>query len=308
MEDSMNTTCQQYMITLAETGSITQAARELNISQPALSKWITALETQLGIQLIIRSKKRLVLTPAGQIYLKGCYKMMQIKQHTYSQISGLINTENEKIVISGTPTGGTNIFCSIFSSFRSQYPSVKLIYLEGYNKQTLQYVADGRADFGICSTLDLDSPDFEFSGTSEREMVLYLPAAHPLAYDASGLKYNEEFPTISLSSLDNIDFMMPSEEMSYYDGLNSIFQKKGIHPRILFQSANVDILYKMVKQGNGAAILPRNLFSPLDPVSPFSLKPKFILYSAIAYKKGRELSPAQALVKSLINERLFLLR
>lgn len=300
----MNSTYQQYMIALAETGSITQAAKQLNISQPALSNWITSLENQLGIQLIIRSKKKLLLTPAGQIYLQGCYKMMQIKQRTYNQIAGLIGTENERITVSGTPNGGAKIFSSIFSSFRDQYPSVKLAYLEGYNKQTLQYVAEGKADFGICSALDLDSPDFEFSHPMEREMVLYLPASHPLAYDASGLNYNEMFPSISLKKLDQIDFLMPSEEMSYYDGLISIFHKKGIHPQVLFQSANVNVLYKMVREGNGAAILPRDLFSPLDPVSPFSLKPKFILYSVIAYKKGRDLSPAQKLVESLIGEQL----
>ena len=298
----MNTTCQQYMIALDQTGSITQAAKKLNISQPALSNWITALENQLGTQLVIRSKKQLIFTPAGQIYLNGCYKMMQIKQRTYSRISSLGGAEKETIVISGTPNGGAQIFSSIFSAFRDKYPAVNLSYLEGYNRQTLQYVAEGRADFGICSTLDLESADFEFSGPVEREMVLYLPATHPLAYDASGLKYNEEFPAISLQKLDHIDFMMPTEEMSYYSGLISLFRKRGIQPRILFQSANVGVLYKMVKQGNGAAILPRNLFSPLDPVSPFSLKPKFIIYSVLAYKKGRSLSPAQELVRSLIGE------
>ncbi|HJC46667.1 MAG TPA: LysR family transcriptional regulator [Candidatus Lachnoclostridium pullistercoris] len=298
----MNTTCQQYMIALAQTGSITRAAKQLNISQPALSNWITSLENQLGVQLIIRSKKQLIFTPAGQLYLNGCYRMMQIKQRTYSRISALGGTEKENIVISGTPNGGAQIFSSIFSSFRDKYPAVKLSYLEGYNRQTLQYIADGQADFGICSTLDLESADFEFSNPTRREMVLYLPSSHPLAYDASGLKYNEEFPTISLQKLDHIDFMMPTEEMSYYSGLISLFQKRGIRPQILFQSANVGVLYKMVLQGNGAAILPRSLFSPLDPVSPFSLRPKFIIYSVLAYKKGKILTPAQELVRTLICE------
>ena len=298
----MNTTCQQYMIALAETGSITQAAKRLNISQPALSGWITALESQLGIQLVIRSKKRLIFTPAGQIYLKGCYKMMQIKQQTYNQINGLLGAENETLVISGTPNGGAKVFSAVFSPFRDKYPSVKLTYLEGYNRQTLQYIREGRADLGICSTLDLDSPDFEFSNPTEREMVLYLPASHPFAYDASGLKYQEDFPSISLKKLEHIDFLMPSEEMSYYDGLISLFRKKGFRPRILFQSANVGVLYKMVAQGNGASILPRDLFSPLDPVAPFSLKPKFILYSAIVYQKGKALSSAQKYMEALIKD------
>lgn len=300
----MNSTYQQYMIALAETGSITKAAKQLNISQPTLSNWLTSLENQLGIQLIIRSKKQLIFTPAGQIYLKGCYKMMQIKQRTYNQINGLIGTEQESLVISGTPNGGAKIFSAVFSSFRNKYPSVRLLYLEGYNRQTLQYIHEGKADLGVCSTLDLDSADFEFFVPTEREMVLYLPSSHPFAYDTMALKYDEDFPSICLKKLNNIDFLMPSEEMSYYDGLISLFQKTGFRPRILFKSANVGILYKMVQQGNGAAILPRDLFSPLDPVVPFSLKPKFILYSALVHKKGKTLSPAQAYMKALISEQV----
>lgn len=83
----MDITDQKYMIALAETRSITQAAKRLNISQPALSNWLSTLEYQLGTQLAIRSKKQLVLTPTGQIYLEGSYRMLQIKHQTYAEIA-----------------------------------------------------------------------------------------------------------------------------------------------------------------------------------------------------------------------------
>ncbi len=137
-----------------------------------------------------------------------------------------------------------------------------------------------------------------------REMVLYLPASHPFAYDSADPRYSEALPFLSLKKLGSIDFLMPSEEMSYYDGITSLFQKAGFHPKIRFKSANVGFLYKMVQQGNGAAILPRELFSPRDPVVAFSLKPKFALYSTVAYKKGRALSPAQTYMKTLIGKQI----
>ncbi len=138
----MNSTCQQYMIALAETGSITQAAKQLNISQPALSNWISTLENQLGLQLVIRSKQQLIFTPAGQIYLKGCYKMMQIRQRTYDQISSLMETEKGSLTVSGTPNSGALIFSAVFSLFQDKFPSIQLYFLEGYNRQTLQYIRE----------------------------------------------------------------------------------------------------------------------------------------------------------------------
>ena len=297
----MDTTCQQYMLALSEEGSITRASKKLHISQPALSNWLNSLESELGTQLVIRSKKQLIFTPAGKIYLDGCRRMLQIKQRTYNQIWGMSGQEKESITISGTPNGGARIFAAIFSSFREKYPSVSLSFLEGYNAQTLNHVAEGRADIGICSTLDLDSDVYEFRSVLEREMVLYLPSSHPLSYDASKLRIDAEFPTIKLSALSSMDFMMPSEEMSYYEGLQQLFQRSGFQPKILFKSGNVGVLYNMVKSGNGAAILPRSLFSPLDPVSPFSLKPKFFVYSTVIYKKGKVLSPAQEYLIELMS-------
>ena len=64
---------------------------------------------------------------------------------------------------------------------------------------------------------------------------------------------------------------------------------------MIFQSSNVNVIYDMVRNGNGAGILSRKLFSPLDPVSPFSFQPKFYHYSACFYRKGRELTEAEKL-------------
>lgn len=296
----MDITDQKYMIALAETKSITQAAKRLNISQPALSNWLGTFEYQLGTQLAIRSKKQLVLTPAGQIYLEGSYRMLQIKHQTYAEIANTAGFLKESITISGTPNGGAEVFSRIFSAFRERYPSVSLQFLESYNKRTFDMVLDGTADFGICSSQDVNSPLFEYFLADEKELLLYLPSSHRLSYDASKLKYDAELPTIRLSQLADTPFIMPSADMSYYSGLVQMFHHLSLHPKVLFQSANVKVIYQMVKSGNGAAILPRRLFSPLDPVSPFSLKPRFSTFSTIVCKKGRQLTPAQEYLVQLM--------
>ncbi len=301
----MDTTHQQYMIALAEAGSITEAAKQLNISQPALSSWLGTLERQLGTKLVIRSRKNLTLTPAGKLYLDGCRRMMKVKQRTYGEIAKILGNDRDVIVISGTPNGGASLFSQIFSPFRQRYPSVSLRFSESYNTQTIQAVLDGTADFGICSMQDLNSPLFEYVLVSQTELVLYLPADHKLAYDASLLMSDAELPVIRFSSLSDTPFIMPSPEMSYYNNLMQLFDSMDFHPAVLFQSANVKVLYQMVRDGNGAAILPRRLFSPLDPVSPFSLRPKFINFSAIIYKKGRQLTAPQSYAVELLSRSLF---
>ena len=67
----MDITQQQYMIALAETGSLTKAAEKLGVSQPAISNWLKSIEEQFHTKLVIRSRHGLVLTQAGIIYLEA---------------------------------------------------------------------------------------------------------------------------------------------------------------------------------------------------------------------------------------------
>lgn len=290
---TLDITQPMYMTALAENGSITKAARQLGVSQPAISNWLKNIEEQLGVRLVIRSKKQLILTPAGKIYLEGAKKMIEVKNQTYRDISQMADTHKEVIRITGTPNGGAELFASLFQDFRNRYPSITLQFLENYNSQSLRMIKDGTADLGLCSTIDLESDIFEFVLNKNTELILMVPEDFSIGYDASHLRKDEELPAIHLSQLEDVPFIMPAPEMSYYNGLLHLFKQANFHPDIVFQSANVKVIYSMIKNGNGAGILPRRLFSPLDRVSPFSLAPKLISHSILAYKKGRILTPAE---------------
>lgn len=298
----MDITQQQYIIALAETGSVTNAARQLGISQPALSSWLKNIESQLGAELVIRSKKNLVLTPAGKIYLEGARKMIAIKNQTYRTIFELSGVSRKTIIITGTPNGGAELFSRLFQDFQNKFPATNLQFIESYNNESLQMVREGSADIGICSSLELESGPLEFIHTADSELILMVPYGFPTAYDSSALKKDAEFPPAFFPDLEGLPFIMPSPAMSYYTGLTQIFQKIGFRPNVIFQSANVKIIYSMVKSGNGAAVLPRRLFSPLDEVSPFSLEPKLISHAVIVHRRGVPLTPAHQYIIDFIRK------
>lgn len=264
----MDITQQQYIVALAEAGSVTGAARMLGVSQPAISSWLKTIEEQLGIQLVVRSKKKVILTPAGEIYLEGARRMIEIRSQTYRKIARLTGEGGGQIRITGTPNGGARIFSALFQKFRELYPTVTLQFLESYNSGSIRMVETGEADIGIGSTLSVESDTLEYICTGKRELVLMVPAGFPLSYDASGLKKDEEFPTADLRAFQEVPFIMPGPEMSYYAGAKELFREAGFEPQVIFQSSNVNVIYDMVRNGNGAGILSRKLFSPLDPVSP----------------------------------------
>ena len=287
----MDITQPMYMAALADTGSITNAAKKLGVSQPAISNWLKNIESQLGVQLVIRSKKQLILTPAGEIYLEGARRMIESKHRTYQALRQLSDSPKEIIRIAGTPNGGAELFSTLFQNFKDRFPSVSLQFLENYNSQSLEMVKDGTADLGLCSTFDLESDVFDFVLTKNTELILMIPSNFPMYYDASRRRKDESFPVIHLSDLKDTPFIMPSPEMSYYSSLLHLFKQADFEPNVIFQSANVKVIYNMIKSGNGVGVVPCRYFSPLDKVSPFSLNPKLISHSIVAYKKGRVLTP-----------------
>lgn len=289
----MDITQLQYIKALSETGSVTKAAQVLGVSQPAISNWLKATENQLGFQLVIRSRKGLVLTPAGQLYLDGALKMIEIRNQTYQAIARLSGSSTELIRITGTPNGGARIFTALFQQFKHQFPQVSLQFLESYNRRSFQMVEEGAADIGVGSTLDFSSDTLELIHSGSRELVLYIPRSMPLAYDPSQLKKNDPLPSICLEQVRDLPFVMPSAEMSYYPGIMKRFQQANIQPAVIFQSSNVKVLYNMICSGNGVGIAPKRFFSPLDPVAPFSLDPPFFNHAVCFYKKGRQLTEAQ---------------
>ena len=183
----MNLTSQQYIIALAQEGSFTGAARRLGVSQPGLCGWLDNLEEQFGTRLVLRSRKGITLTPAGQIYLNGSRRMLSVQQRTAAALANLGGGEVPCLRVAGTPGGGAQIFARIFGAFTGRFPAVQLQFVESYNQEALRLVQEGNVDFALCSLPDPDACPAEHIVKRSSELIVVLPDQYPLGYDASAL-------------------------------------------------------------------------------------------------------------------------
>ena len=86
-----------YITAIAEEGSLSAAGKRLKVSQPTLSVFLSKLENSLGVDLFFREKKRLVPTPAGNIYLNAARKIISVHDQTYQAIHHLTHELTESI-------------------------------------------------------------------------------------------------------------------------------------------------------------------------------------------------------------------
>lgn len=288
----MDVRSQTYMIALAENGSMQNAARELGISQPALSTWLNNLEQELDVQLVIRSRSGIILTPAGRLYLEGSRKMVAERDRFYREARMLSSSQEEIIRIGGTPSGGTRLFARFYKHFRNIMPSVTLQFTECYNRDMLEFVRKGKIDFGIGSSADPDFSEIECVVGRSSEHILLIPEGFAGYYDPSDLAKDAQFPPIDFEAIRNMPFIMPSEQVSYCEPLNHLFEQAGYRPNIIFRSSNTGAIAAMIKAGNGIGVVSRRSFSPLDHTAPYSFDPPFNVYPILAYRKDRVLSKA----------------
>mgnify|MGYP002240044100 CR=1 FL=1 len=121
----MNTRQLTYVLSIAETGNLSAAAKELGVSQPALSKYLAELEDELGTELFLRYKKQLYPTAAGKIYLEAATRIIGVKEQTYQIISELSNGYQKTLHIGVTPLRGSIAIAQIFNQFHRQLPQCK---------------------------------------------------------------------------------------------------------------------------------------------------------------------------------------
>ena len=92
-----------YIIALAEAGTLSAAGKQLGISQPTLSVFLSNLEQELGIDLFLRDKKKLIPTPAGRIYLEAARRILATQEQTLQSIRQLTTAPPIEIRIGGAP-------------------------------------------------------------------------------------------------------------------------------------------------------------------------------------------------------------
>ena len=148
----MNKLWLEYFCTIAKFGSITNAARSLNISQSSLSQTVAMLEQQLGVSLFDRAAKGVRLTKEGETlyeYVARSYEQLEIGEKRLRQMRDL---EAGEIRIGASDMTLQYFLLPYLEQFHEAYPQIKVIVTNAPTPETLSFLEEGRIDFGAVST------------------------------------------------------------------------------------------------------------------------------------------------------------
>lgn len=143
----------RIFITAAELQSLTETAKKLYVSQPAISHAIKKLEEELGIRLFVRNKRStLSLTEAGKDILAIAYKMADLENRLYQRAYDENHLLGGIVRIAAVPLGVSLFLAKVLPIFKKQFPGIQVELLEGTPLEVKNMVLNYQADLGISTS------------------------------------------------------------------------------------------------------------------------------------------------------------
>ena len=234
--------------TVAKCGSLTKAAEELYISQPAVSQAIKQLETQLGGKLFNRTHKGMELSDTGgkQIF-SIVEKALKLFDEAESKYAELKDTATGIVRICASDTVATHFLLPYIKEYHEKYPDVNLILQNGTSSETIELLKNNKGDIGFVN-LPIDDSDINLCNT-----VMQLHDTF-VASD----KFSELFgQVIDLKRLQDYPLLMLELSTATRQAIVSFAHSQGVHLHPEIELASLEFMLELAKNGIGIACIPK---------------------------------------------------
>ena len=266
---------------VAESHHFTKAAKQLFVSQSALSQQINKLEDDLGVKLLDRISHPITMTPAGEEFYRYGKKILtdisrlEVKMQHYAR-------DNQGTLHIGVITGlGKLPLTDILSHFNTEIsPQMQFSLTNCLSKKLCHMLSNHEIDIAIMAVhADFPPAEYELLSLQHEPFLAIFPAGHPLT----------EKPQISLQALQNENFIFPTPENVSYDVFMAACIKTGFTPNIVTYCNNPGQRIDLVQSGLGISLISASGFSYFNHQSDIISRPLTEpFYKHIAMVRRRE--------------------
>ena len=272
----------EYFLTVAQLQHFTQAAGQLSISQPALSRSIARLEEELGVPLFERRGKYIMLNQFGEIFLRHINRAMQEVRDAKKEIENIIDPDHGTVSLAFLHSQGAHIVPDLLGRFRALYPNIQFKLYQNPSHLLLEQLEAGEIDLCL-STPPINRKDAEWVPLYTEELFVVVPANHRLAgRESIALAEIATEPIITLKS--NFSLRILTDQL---------FREAQLTPNITFEGEEIPTVAGLVETRLGVAVIPRlpGLSNSRLAFLPIS-SPACYRTISLAWIKDRYASPA----------------
>jgi LysR family hydrogen peroxide-inducible transcriptional activator len=246
----------RYLVALADHRHFGRAAAASFVSQPTLSTQIRKLEEELGVALVERAPRRVMLTPIGREIVERARKVIAEVEQMGEIARRSQDPEAGTVRLGIFPTLAPYLLPHVLPAIRARFPRLELLLVEEKTDQILARLRDGRLDAGVLA-LPLHDDQLQIEPLFDEPFVLAVPQRHALAGR----------PSLKLRDLDDQHLLLLEEGHCLRDQALDVCRMSGADERDGFRATSLETLRQMVAAGVGITLLPTLAVQPPVPTS-----------------------------------------
>jgi DNA-binding transcriptional LysR family regulator len=279
---------------VAQSGSITQGAQTCHLALSAASRRLSEFEAATGTALLERSKKGVLLTPAGHLTLQHCLRLFQGLEQFHSALSDYAQGIRGHVRLWANMSSLTEYLPSILHDFLSDHADIVVELEEQLSGDIARALIDGIADIGVLAD-ETPMDGLTVLPFQTNALVLLCPANHPLA----------KLKKVDFNTCLQYDFVGLNRGSSLLELTSRAAEREGQHMRLRVQVRSFDAMCQMIAAGLGVGVLP--LGACASQAQALQLKVVKLTDSwaqrqlVLAFNPQRSLSPAAQLLMARLN-------
>lgn len=265
---------------VVELGSFTATAEALNMTQSAVSHAVANLESEWGVSLLIRDRKKgITLTDTGQKVLPHLLEILKRVEIINQEIALTKNLETGIIRIGTFASASSCLLPKILAKFQKKHPKIEFKFYEGTYEEISEWLSSGVIDIGFV-VKGKSNPDFDLVPLINDNMVVAFHPKHRFVYKE----------IVDMDDLVEESFIMPTG--MYQSHVKELFKEAQLKPSILFEVHDCTTIANMVQEGLGVTIGPELFLKTQQNIKVSKLNIKNSREVALACHSLASTSPA----------------
>ncbi|WOE32718.1 MULTISPECIES: LysR substrate-binding domain-containing protein [unclassified Acinetobacter] len=288
----------RYFIAVAEELNFTKAAQRMCTVQPSLSQQIKDLEQEIGVQLLIRSNRKVELTMEGQAFLKQARLCLEYAEKAINDARLVAQTNSSHLNIGFVPVAEMKVFPYIMPKIRAYFADIKISFHSLTDAEQFKRLKKGEIDIAFTRYIDQD-PELEYVQVFDEPLTLIVPK------DSSEAHLSH----ISIKSFSQHKFVISDELASpqLYKLIQDFFKQYKLNLNVVQYSTNILSNVNWVGMGVGWSIVPAYVIPLLGDkiIVKNTIEPLPMIGLYASYRKDQKTETIDLILK-LLKEQFYM--
>ena len=230
--------------TVVQTGTVTESARMLGISQPAVSRLISDLENEVGFQLFARSGRNLKATPEALLLVEEVRRALSGLEQIKTTATAIKHFKHAQLRLISTPAFSTLIAPQLIHQFAERRPEAMVSLEIQSTDVAVEWMVSQNFDFGIGPT-NLVNPAVDNHPLTRTRSICVFPKGHRL----------EKSSSVSLADLEGESFISYLPDSQFRFEVDQMFRQAGVERQLQYEARTTDAICRLVAEGLGVSII-----------------------------------------------------